>query len=513
MSKILIADDDAAIRKLLKRLLAEHGHRTFEAADGLDALHLARQEKPELVVTDVLMPVMDGFELVRQLRLDPITASVPVILISGAYNDAAAQALAAAGGATGVLKKPYREAELLAAIDAAMTGASHVPKKIPLAKGFESDHLRLMADKLTETATEADRRGAALRQSEREMQAFFEHALDAIMIIDNDGRYVRVNHAACELTGYSGDELLTLRVADLTPAGADSELREAWASFMAVGKQSGEWVLLRKDGTTVTVEYRAAANFEPGLHATVFHDISPRKRAEEALVGANAQLQKLSSRLFQVQEEERRHLAREIHDQIGQALTAARLNLETALQMDGTAMAEMVKAGLAVVEELLKQVQQISLDLRPPLLDDLGLVPALRWYLDRQAQRGKLEVEFFADEKLERMEAEIETACFRVAQEALTNVVRHAHAERVTVELVRTPDALHLTVRDNGLGFDVAAAEQGARAGKSLGLIGMRDRVSLLGGEVDCKSSPDGGTEIHAFFPLATPAGSGDTAR
>ena len=133
-------------------------------------------------------------------------------------------------------------------------------------------------------------------------------------------------------------------------------------------------------------------------------------------------------------------------------------------------------------------------------MDDLGLVPALRWYLDQQAQRADLRVEFFADPALERVDAAIETACFRVAQEALTNVVRHARAQTVSVELHRTPEALHLVVRDDGIGFDVMTAEQGA----SLGLLGMRERVTLLGGELDCKSAPGRGTEVHAFFPVRT---------
>jgi len=155
---------------------------------------------------------------------------------------------------------------------------------------------------------------------------------------------------------------------------------------------------------------------------------------------------------------------------------------------------------IAVIERLLQEARQLSLDLRPPLLDDLGLVPALRWCLDQQAQRADLRAEFFADPALERVDAAIETACFRVAQEALTNVVRHARAQTVSVELHRTPEALHLVVRDDGIGFDVMTADQGA----SLGLLGMRERVALLAGEMDCKSAPGRGTEIHAFFPVRT---------
>jgi signal transduction histidine kinase len=214
---------------------------------------------------------------------------------------------------------------------------------------------------------------------------------------------------------------------------------------------------------------------------------------------ANKALRELSRRLFQIQEDERRRLARELHDQLGQALTAVKIDLQAAQRLDErTAIVRRLDDSIVILERILQQVRQLSLELRPPLLDDLGLVPALRWYLDQQAQRAGLRVEFFADPALERVDAAIETACFRVAQEALTNVVRHSRAETVSVELHRTPEALHLVVRDNGIGFDVMRAQQGA----SLGLLGMRERVTLVGGELDCNSAPGRGTEVHAFFPV-----------
>jgi glucose-6-phosphate-specific signal transduction histidine kinase len=164
-------------------------------------------------------------------------------------------------------------------------------------------------------------------------------------------------------------------------------------------------------------------------------DITEIKQAQAALQQANEQLHLLSRRLFEVQEDERRHLARELHDQIGQALTAAKISLQSARRLkERNAIRRRLGDGLAIVEGLLQQVRQLSLELRPPLLDDLGLMPALRCYLDQQAQTGGLHIEFFADPELRRVEAAIQTACFRVAQEALTNAVRHARAHRVSVD-------------------------------------------------------------------------------
>jgi signal transduction histidine kinase len=254
---------------------------------------------------------------------------------------------------------------------------------------------------------------------------------------------------------------------------------------------------------------------------TLQMEITKRAQAQESLRGANEkleqrmeertrqlrqaneQLRALSRSLFQVQEDERRHLARELHDHMGQALTAAKINVQAAQHLqERDAIVRRLDDSVAILEQLLQQARQLALELRPPLLDDLGLVSASRSYLYQQAQRAGLRVEFFADPALERADAAVETACFRVAQEALTNVVRHARAQTVIVELDRTAEVLHLVVRDDGIGFDVAMAQQRAQQGTSLGLLGMRERVALLGGELDCNSAPGRGTEVHAFFPV-----------
>jgi PAS domain S-box-containing protein len=273
-------------------------------------------------------------------------------------------------------------------------------------------------------------------------------------------------------------------------------------SLMDRGTVEMEYRIVRPDGEVRLVYDRGEVVFddrgEPIRRTGVVMDITEHKQAEAALRQANEQLHVLSRRLFQIQEDERRRLARELHDQMGQALTAAKIDLQAAQRLEErNAIVGRLDDSIVMLERILQQVRQLSLELRPPLLDDLGLVPVLRWYLDQQAQRAGFRVEFFADPALERVDAAIETACFRVAQEALTNVVRHARALAVSVELHRTAEALHLVVQDNGIGFDVATALQGP----SLGLLGMRERVALLGGELDCKSAPGRGTEVHAFFP------------
>jgi len=147
-------------------------------------------------------------------------------------------------------------------------------------------------------------------------------------------------------------------------------------------------------------------------------------------------------------------------------------------------------------------VHDLSLNLRPSMLDDLGLEPALRWYTDRQAALAGLQAEVRADPLEQRLDTMIETECFRVAQEALTNVVKHAKARTVTVELTRNDAQIHLSVRDDGAGFDVASVREQAVRGASLGLLSMEERATLAGGRLDYDSAPGRGTEVQAWFPL-----------
>ena len=211
------------------------------------------------------------------------------------------------------------------------------------------------------------------------------------------------------------------------------------------------------------------------------------------------------------QETERRHIARELHDEIGQALTVAQMNLQTVLRSGAGGLAPRLTESLKVIERVQEQVHDISLNLRPSMLDDLGLEAALRWDTSRQAALAGLHAEFTADPMEHRLDPMIETECFRIAQEALTNVVRHAGARNVTVKLRTKDKRLCLSVRDDGVGFDVAAVREQAVRGASLGLLSMEERATLAGGGLEFKSAPGQGAEIGAWFPLTwqtPPAGS-----
>jgi signal transduction histidine kinase len=215
------------------------------------------------------------------------------------------------------------------------------------------------------------------------------------------------------------------------------------------------------------------------------------------------QLQLLSQQLLEVQEAERHHIARELHDEIGQALTALKVNLQSVKRLtDYSDLESPLDDSIGLVERTLQQVRTLSLDLRPSLLDDLGVVSALRWYVDRQAQRAGFEAKFIAELPDKRLPSDLETTCFRVVQEALTNIIRHAQAKHVWIELRDAENLLELVIRDDGVGFDVGAVAEHAAGDLSLGILGMQERVQLIGGQITIESDPNQGTEIQVYFPL-----------
>jgi signal transduction histidine kinase len=232
------------------------------------------------------------------------------------------------------------------------------------------------------------------------------------------------------------------------------------------------------------------------------NEVSERHAAEKKLREYSDRLCSLSQQLMQAQELERRRIAHELHDEIGQILTAIQINLEAALSSDGPESVFRLEESVGIVKEAIEQVRDLSLDLRPSVLDDFGLEVAVKWLAERQAQRANFSLQFTADEDGPRLSPELETSCFRIVQEALTNIMRHAQAKNVWLALQRTSDEIQITITDDGVGFDIEAAKTGAASGRNLGLTGMEERASFMNGSLHIVSTPGAGTTIRAYFPV-----------
>jgi signal transduction histidine kinase len=229
------------------------------------------------------------------------------------------------------------------------------------------------------------------------------------------------------------------------------------------------------------------------------------QEAQDSLQESQERYRALARRLLEQQEQERASLARELHDQLGGSLTAVSLNLAAIKGELSPASRARIPESLAAIKKMIEQVQTLAFELRPSGLDDFGLVEALRMLVARHGERTGVHASFTATPTDARAPVEIATACYRIVQEALSNVARHARPRHVEVMLTVQDVALEVTVRDDGVGFNV---ERG-RAG--LGLAGMGERAELAGGRIDIESRPRAGTTLRARFPLPSPKGAAGT--
>lgn len=347
-----------------------------------------------------------------------------------------------------------------------------------------------------------------LHFSDRRFRSLIENSIDAIILVSADARVLYTSPSTERILGYAPEEFMgSDSLGMVHPDDRETAVERFTGLIASPGKPvMGESRLRHKDGSWVWTE-SISTNLldEPSVRAIVinFRDINLRKAAQGELESTNERLEHLSRRLLEVQETERRFIARELHDEIGQALTALKINLQEILRNpDPEARVSRTLDCVGLIDQTVLQVRNLSVELRPSILDDLGLVAALRWYLDRVAKRSSFEQHYSAEGVQSRLPSDLETACFRVAQEALTNIIRHAGAHAVYVKLVLTDGSLRLTISDDGKGFNVQESMEKAMHGASLGILGMQERVTLLGGTLNFISTAGKGTDLIADFPL-----------
>ena len=354
------------------------------------------------------------------------------------------------------------------------------------------------------------------KNAERRLRDIIETMAEAVMIIGADGNYELVNRETEELLGRSRDRIIGSRQGDapwarLAVEGRPLRVEELPLERLRRGEPALhgiEFQLTLPEGPPRTILMNAgplrdaAGNFAGAVLSG--SDITERKVAERRLAEYTARLGTLSRRVLTVQEEERRAVARELHDELGQVLTAVRLNLQTLRRRSrDPELGPVFEDGLALLETAIAEVRALSMRLRPTILDDLGLEAALRSHLERSRARAELALDAEISLPQRRLDPAVETACFRIVQEAMTNVVRHATASRLGVTLGVVGGELVLSIRDDGQGFDPAVAARRAARGESAGLSGMEERAQLAGGRLEIHAAPGRGTEVRAVFPLA----------
>jgi signal transduction histidine kinase len=232
-----------------------------------------------------------------------------------------------------------------------------------------------------------------------------------------------------------------------------------------------------------------------------------KSNAERTMREDARRLKQMAQRVIEVQETERRKLALELHDELGQSLTAIKINLETRKRLDTAKVDSFDRKTVEIIDDAIQKVRNLALSLRPGLLDDLGLLAALEWMVEQQNYAGNTTFELKSNLGSERLSPAIETTFFRVAQEAVTNIQRHSQASQAFIELTRTDSDLTLVIHDNGVGLDTQSVQRKAAAGKSMGLTGMRERALLIGASIDIGNRADGHAQVQLFLPLKAAPG------
>jgi PAS domain S-box-containing protein len=369
----------------------------------------------------------------------------------------------------------------------------------PTALVYLAFHATIVAQEARASAHAA---AEALRESEQRYRALFENASDVVYTLDPSGRFTSVNDAATRVLGYSSDEILQMNVADVVVPAQAAHLREAIDGV----DSTNEFDLIARDGRHVTLEVSSQPVYRAGQLVGIqgiARDVTERRRLEEERA---QHARELSARILQAQEEERKRIARELHDETAQALSVLLANLDL-LEDRVPPNGEQVRDGLQRVAVLarraLDQVRGISHDLRPSILDDAGLLPALDWLAREYEQNYGGSVRVLSDPSVEGLlSPDKELAIFRIAQEAMTNSGKHGASRSVSVTLSRRGSGAQLVVQDNGHGFDVRHAPRPGKDGH-LGLYGIRERAALLDGTVNIASRVGQGTTVVVEIPLA----------
>jgi PAS domain S-box-containing protein len=349
--------------------------------------------------------------------------------------------------------------------------------------------------------TEARRAERALRESEERYRELFDNSKDAFYVHDVNGVYTSVNRAAEHLIGYSREQIIGKHFSQfMSPEHARHVQRQLQKKLELTGETTYEIEIITKKRRHIPVEISSRLIVEQGVPVGVqgcIRDISEKKKSQESA-------RNYSRRVIEAQEAERRRISRELHDQVGQILTAVKMNLHALRhQCAQPEILLSINDNLKVIDEAVDQIRDLSADLRPLLLDDLGLVVALRWYLERQTRNLGIPAKFFSGslDEDDRFSSELETACFRIVQEGVTNIIRHARASRISVRLERVMSDLFLLITDDGAGFDARTLRNGSGSA-TLGLRGMEERAQAVGGSIMIDSAPALGTEISARFPI-----------
>ncbi len=471
---ILHVDDTDAQRYAISRVLRHAGFEVLEARTGRQALECVAR-LPDLVILDVNLPDISGYAVCKQIKANEATSRIPVLHLSATMVSTDARVAGLDGGADGYLVQPVEPDELIATIRALLR----------VRKAEES-----------------------LWKSEQQYRLFFEtNPLACWVFSTSDLKILAVNEAAVKQYGYSREEFMSLTFRDISPqewaARAGSDVPQFRSASVLQHR--------KKDGELIDVEEVWAPLHLSGSDArlAIVQDVSEKLKQEETR--RQEELRRLLlERVLRAQEEERQRIARELHDEAGQLMTTLLVGLRAVSDARQLKDAKsQAKALRKIASKAVAEVGRLARGLHSSVLDELGLKDAVHRFTHDYSAVHRVRVDLdFGETPFSRLDDSSQIGLYRIIQEALTNVARHSQAETVSVVFDWHDPLLRLMIRDDGAGF--RSRNVGDRPSKHLGIEGMRQRASMLGGTFDITSEPNKGTLIEVRLTLTETSENGN---
>jgi PAS domain S-box-containing protein len=476
-ARVLVVEDESITAQDVAAILLNLGYSvTSTVASGNKALEAVEADRPDIILMDiVLQGDLDGIATTRRIRS---RFDIPIVYLT-AYSD---------------------EKTLLAAKNSELFGY--------VLKPIDSRELQIAIEMALHEHAEQKKLERALRDSQERYRLLVDNMNEGIVLQDKSGVISYINENFLKAQGYDKEEVLGHCLSEFIEDEAEPAAEKPGGPGPEDSFRQREIKWSRKDGQKLSAIFSPRPIYDENGHlrgsVAVITDITQRRQIEEELSRSEEVLRKLSLHLQSVREKESKRIAREIHDELGQALTALKMDLAWISQKivdkrrDPKRLLEKISSMSELMDKTLQAVQKISADLRPGLLDDLGLVPAVEWLAQEFERRSGVRCSVNLRCQNANFSPDCSTAVFRIIQEALTNVARHARATLVRIDLKESAGELELRIWDNGRGI----REEEIRSPESLGLIGIRERLFPLGGVMKLEGLPDKGTTLEIKMPL-----------
>jgi PAS domain S-box-containing protein len=513
---ILMVDDQPGKLLSYDAVLADLGENLIKATSAKDALEKLLKIDVAVVLMDVSMPEIDGFELAEIIRQHPRFQKTAIIFVSAVHLTDLDRLKGYQHGAVDYLSVPIVPEVLRAKV---RVFAELHRKKLQLERLNNE-----LEQRVTQRTVELEQKAVALQQlnsdlagKNQQLDAIVQTAPDIIFSRQADGTRDYISGRFYEYTGAEPGSAIGFGWLEyLHPDDKERSLSH-WMRCVQSGEAyESEYRIRSVDQQYRWFRARAVPLRDPAGHIVKWYgtcsDIHDSKLLEQSIRDNSIELERmvdlrttelrrLSSRLMTMQDEERRRIAREIHDGLGQELAAAKMILDGILSKDSSPPMQKASVDASeLVDRAIKQVRTISHLLHPPLLDEVGLVSALRWYLEGLSDRSGIEILLEIDPPdLSRLKPDIETAIFRIIQEALTNMFRHSGARNGSVSLTETDGRVVVTVRDDGKGIEEQVIQLRPDS-VGVGIGGMRQRVNELGGSLRLANAHPG-TIVEVVIP------------